>query len=311
MFGDLGILGDFIGGFIEGLGFDLSDTIIVHELTHAIDDQHFDIQGKIEYLREMESDDAQLAYQSLLEGSATKVMNDFQVRSVGLDPSLIGELNKVEPAMLEGFMDFGPFLERVIITPYLYGDAFVRHVLAEEGKDGLNRAFKNPPESMEQILHPERYTQRDHPSVVHEPDMLRTLPDWSREAVDTLGELLISLIVEINLGDEELGKRVGNGWDGDRITSWRGPESELAICWVTVWDDENEAKEFYDAAVNILDLKYGGEGEREWEFAIFKGRNSAGAVEIKGNTVIIVDGVPPSKVEECVDDAWDTPIMFR
>ncbi|MCK4720315.1 hypothetical protein KAU08_06635, partial [bacterium] len=85
---DLGALGNFLSGVLQGLGGGLEDymtnVVIVHELTHALDDQYYDLQGTMESLSDLNSDDAQLAYQSLIEGNASRIMNEYSADMMGV-----------------------------------------------------------------------------------------------------------------------------------------------------------------------------------------------------------------------------------
>jgi hypothetical protein len=211
-------------------------------------------------------------------------------------------------------MDFTPFLERIMVVPYLQGEVFVRYILEQEGQEGLDALFTDPPESMEQILHPERLTPYlDDPSIISDPDLSSALPGWELEASDTLGELLISLMFELKTGRGEPAAGVADGWDGDRMNTWRSPSGDLAYAWVTVWDDEDEAKEFFDAYCSLLELMHpGGTWERrEADEALYTGLGLAAILEWEAEEVVIVAGVPEDSADECLAAAWDSPIVYR
>lgn len=319
MLGDLGVLGNFAEGLLEGLGYDISaamtNAIIVHELTHAIDDQHFDLERNLERLQEGNSDDEALAYQSLCEGSATRVMNDYAYSSAGADASLLGGLGELNASLAEGLMEYSPFLERIMTAPYFKGESFVRYLLRRGGTDALNRAFRNPPRSMEQVLHPEKYTPDcDTPSIVENPDLSRVLPNWRLEAENTLGELIIGTMFEFALGDPRAGALAAEGWDGDRITTWRAPNNDLAGAWVTVWDSRAEAEEFYLAYIDLLEAKYRRQGT--WQrkgshSALYTGMGRAAALEISEGTVVIAEGVPQELADKCLEAIWSTSVVFQ
>ena len=314
MFGDLGALGGFIEGFLSGLDFDMSDVIIVHELTHAVDDQHFDIEGRMDQLLESNSDDAQLAYQSLVEGDATRVMNEYTYGRLGLDESTVAGLSEMSMSMAEDMMSYSPFLERLMIVPYFKGEELVNYILDREGQAGLDRAFNDPPESMEQVLHPERYApNRDEPSYVAPPDLSGVLSGWNLEATDTMGELIIGLMFEMYVTDKEGGERIGDGWDYDVATTWRSPGNDLALVWLSVWDIEPDAQEFFDAYCDLLEAKYpsGDWRERGTEYGLYAGMGLAAAVELCGGMVAIVEGVPEEKADASLAAAWSARVTYR
>lgn len=313
MFGDLGAAGSFLEGFLSGLDFDMSDTIIVHELTHALDDQHFDIEGKMDELMESESDDAQLAYQSLVEGNATRTMNEFTYSQLGADDSIVAQLSEMNLSLAENMMTYSPFIERIMVVPYFKGEVFVNHILEHEGQTGLDRAFENPPSSMEQVLHPERFIpDRDEPSFVSAVDLSGALEGWELEATDTLGELIIGLMFEMQVTDKEGGEEIGDGWDYDVVTTWRSPGNDLALAWVSVWDYATDAEEFFDAYCDLLEAKYppGDWKVRNESYALYTGMGLAAAIERRGDVVAIIEGVPEGEVDECLNEAWSASIVY-
>jgi len=314
MFGGLGALGSFMEGFLGAFDFDMTDTIIVHELIHALDDQHFDIQGKMDELLESDSDDSQLAYQSLLEGNATRIMNEYAYSRLGMDETMIDTYSELSVSLAEGMLEYSPFLERIMIVPYFQGEAFVNYILDTGGQNALDRVFVDPPVSMEQILHPERYSpSRDVPSSATKPDLSGALPDWRLEATDTLGELIIGLMFEMKTADKELAARVADGWDYDAVTTWRAPNGDLALAWVTVWDSEADAGEFFDAYLDYLDIIFpqGSWRARESDYALYTGMALAAAVEREDRLVVVVEGVPERLIDRCLDAARPDRVAYR
>jgi hypothetical protein len=319
MFGNLSFLGNLAEGLMQGMGYDLSqtmsDTLIIHELTHAIDDQHFDLEITMKALQAADSDDATLAYQSLVEGDATRIMNDYASQKLGLDSSLLAGMGDMSSQMALGMLDYNPFLERIMIEPYYKGEAFVRYVLDQGGQTALDRAFTDPPTSMEQVIHPERYLPaRDYPSEIADPDLSAALPGWQMEGQDTLGEFITGVMFELGLNDTELGARVADGWDGDRITTWRAANNDLAGGWVIVWDNNDEAREFFENYLDLVDARYSHGGtwkNRGTQSALYTGAGRAVAIEVCENTVVIAEGVPENRVDAALEALWNTPIIYR
>jgi hypothetical protein len=315
----MGNLGGLAQGLMEGLGYDLSgtmsDAIIVHELTHALDDQHFDLGGVMDRLEKGDSDDAALAYQSLGEGDATRVMNDYAYQELGIDSSTMNEYSGLSHSVAEAAMNYPPFLERLMVTPYVKGEALVRYLLDQGGEDAVNAAFQRPPESMEQIMHPDRfYPNRDNPSSVAAPDLSAALPGWHKEAQDTLGELITGFMFEVGLNDADKGARIADGWDGDRLSTWRASNNDLAMGWVTAWDSNAEADEFYTSYQELIEARYHNEGtwqDRGPKYSEYVGMGRAAAIEISDNTVVILEGVPEGDVDKCLDAIWNTPVTYR
>src|SRR6266853_3654447 len=139
----------------------LSDQrmVMAHELTHALEDQHFQIETWVKAARPNE--DAELARDAVLEGSAMAAMIEFLM--VGTGRSL-KDLPEFDPSMLLG--DLGstptlkaapPFLKDALIFPYIGGLTFSAAILKNTGWAALPGVFEKPPVSTQQILHPALY----------------------------------------------------------------------------------------------------------------------------------------------------------
>ena len=78
--------------------------------------------------------------------------------------------------------------------PYNYGQIFVGNLYQSGGWTAVDAAFADPPQSTEQILHPQRYYQADKPEVVTLPPLTDTLGSgWRLVDEDTLGEFYTRL----------------------------------------------------------------------------------------------------------------------
>jgi hypothetical protein len=110
----------------------------------------------------------------------------------------------------------------------------------------VNRAQADPPESTEQVLHPERYLDaRDRPVRLELGASLLEPDGFTLVAADTLGEMGIRILAGRSLPKEKA-EQVAAGWGGDRLAAFaRG--QDLVIVWLTAWDSEADAVEFADA----------------------------------------------------------------
>jgi hypothetical protein len=151
--------------------------VMAHELTHALEDQHFQIEAWSKAARP--NDDAELARESVLEGSAMAAMVDYLLQGTGRS---LQDLPDIDPSMLIGDMESTPmlkkappFLKDALVFPYLDGLNFSAAVLRPEGWSALPGVFAKPPVSTQQILHPELYKSGKVPSPVTLPSMDKEL----------------------------------------------------------------------------------------------------------------------------------------
>src|SRR5258708_3794477 len=145
--------------------------VMAHELTHALEDQHFQIEKWVKAARPNE--DAELARDAVLEGSAMAAMVDYLMLSTGRS---LKDLPDFDPGMLIG--DLGstptlqkapPFLKDTLIFPYIGGLSFSAAILKNKGWAALPGVFERPPVSTQQILHPALYPSGKIPATVALP----------------------------------------------------------------------------------------------------------------------------------------------
>jgi hypothetical protein len=242
--------------------------LVAHELTHALDDQRFDIDGMMTRLKD--DDDRAAAFSAVVEGSGTVVMSlyllqEVQAGRLGLDA--LQDLQKSEAGRAEKLMASPPILQRSLLAPYLLGQAFLLHgdpqQMTRFDPAELDRVFKDPPVSTEQLLHPDKYwrlSPRDLPRRVDLPDLVPLLgPGWARGAAGTLGEMNLALLTglgAVNLGSLAAAQpsswtnAAATGWGGDAYQLYtNGPRSVTVLG--TVWDTPVDAEEFERALTPV------------------------------------------------------------
>lgn len=238
-------------------------VLAVHELTHALDDQHHDIDSTLARL-ELQDEDRAAAFGAVLEGSGTLVMTCFVMREMQAGrltlPDLMA-LQASEVGRAEKLRGAPAVLRRSLLAPYVLGQTFLLR-----GKPGavhrglvaadVESAFLQPPLSMEQVLHPEKYWEASHfdaPRPVPAPDLSAQLGSgWRKVDEGTLGELLLGALV----GAEEPAfddaamvdprrwtNKAAAGWGGDRWTLYRRGDESCTVL-ATVWDSRRDALEF-------------------------------------------------------------------
>jgi hypothetical protein len=186
---------------------------IVHELVHALQDQHYDIDGLYE---QTTSGSESLGIDFLTEGDATAVENAYLDT---LSP-------KQQDAYYEGVEEFSeePIPEDVPYAldvfgyaPYLLGEAYVFALDPDGGTKGLERAYEHPPRSEEVLLDPVALRKREAPQKVPAPKLL----DGERKAYDPeeFGVLTLYLMLATRL-DPRTALEAVTGWGGDRYVGF-------------------------------------------------------------------------------------------
>jgi hypothetical protein len=244
----------------------LEQLSFVHEYVRALHDQLFDL-GEQSVAVSADSDRL-LALLSLAEGDATLAMQQYALKHLDqpLSTDLLYQVLAIETNRLEA----APLVVREgLLFPYRYGVSFVTGLYDEQGWAGVDQAWQDPPQSTEQILHPERYPD-DTPEVVSVPPLTETLGEgWRFQGEDTLGEFLLRLHLGVRL-DEENVENAATGWDGDRYAFYTHPDTGgTCLAIRLLWDDEDEAAEFAEIYRSYADDRYGRGGEGSLEEGIW------------------------------------------
>lgn len=313
----LSLLGEQVGAFYDqhtqelftfsgqSLANSQNRVILAHELTHALEDQHFHLANLP--LEAKGNDDRAMAASAVVEGDATLVMNQY----------LLGDLSTstIQESLASAFttdvrqLATAPrYLREGLVFPYLKGQIFCQTLYDHGGWSALSDAFRRPPASTAEILHPERYlaVPRWRPVPVMFPD---TAAKGGKPSADNvLGEFGVrQLLATWNNGtvDEVLAA----AWLGDRYLVYAG-SGKVSYLWRSVWADAGDANRMAIAARVGLGKRYGiapvvetegqensGAGSKEMVQFTFSARTPNGR-ELKvvqaGKTLTLLDTEDPS-----------------
>lgn len=224
-------------------------VVLAHELTHALQDQHFGLK-KLP-LEIKTNDDRAAAASALVEGDATLVMSEFMLSNLSRQMVKDNLLATFTQNMKQ--LETAPrFLREMLVFPYLRGQEFCAALYGSGGYEAVSKAYANPPTSTAQILHPQKYlaTPREEPVVVDWP--ASTVRGEKPIADNVVGEMGLRILFAEWL-DAATGERAAAGWRGDRYLYFAGGE---ALVWKTVWASAEEAAEFFAAEKQLLEKRH-------------------------------------------------------
>jgi len=234
--------------------------VMAHELTHALQDQHFQIEAWVKAARP--NDDAELARESVLEGSAMAAMIDYLLKGTGHS---VEDLPAIDPSLFTGDMSKSPklqeapqFLKDSMIFPYFGGLTFSTAILKPSGWNGLSAVFAKPPVSTQQIMHPDVYKSGRVPTEVTIPSFQKLVgADWTKIDENVMGEFGWMEILKQFLG-EKTAKPLAAAWDGDRYALYEQKQTKrlILIARLHLDSDEHTAK-FFGLYSGALEKKYG------------------------------------------------------
>jgi hypothetical protein len=141
--------------------------VLVHELTHALDDQHFHLdRPDLDHA----TDGRGWAFTALAEGAARWVDGEYRRLLSPADRAAFAREESSLGTDQQREMQGVPLtLARLEMTPYDYGEPFVRALVERGGTAALDTAYGHPPDSSEQIADISRYYAGDVPVAVAAP----------------------------------------------------------------------------------------------------------------------------------------------
>jgi hypothetical protein len=211
-------------------------TTIAHELTHALDDQRFDLD-RPEY--DDADDEIDFGFSALVEGNARRVEDAYRA---GLSDE--DRLDAAaEELSLAGGLDLGDVplvLVDLISAPYGLGHDFVVQLLDDGGQEALDAAFDAPPRTSEQVIDPATYEAGEGATEVAVPAVAGQVVDQGMA-----GQFLIQIVLADALG-EDRARAAASGWGGDAVVAWRDGQRPCATL-AAVGDDPGETAELRGA----------------------------------------------------------------
>lgn len=288
----------YLADWIE---LDGQKPVMAHELTHALQDQHFNLK-RFEKWPKGDSD-AELAAHALIEGDATLAMTMYMTKNPLVALAFIRSLGAQE-ASSEQFRQAPRALRESLLFPYEEGSTWATQLYKRGGWEMVSQAFTKLPQSSEQILHADKYFAYEAPQKIALPDFRSTLgPSWKRIDYDVNGEWGYYLILDEFLNDTSESKRASAGWGGDRFALYEtGKANEFFIAQITTWDTPADAREFFDAYAKRTSKRYPDARETKATDDRMEWQTGSGAValEMRGSRIAIVEGVPSSTTSEAL-----------
>lgn len=219
----------------------IDEMIIAHELTHALEDQVFELDTAQAEL----ADDRGYAYRALVEGTASSLMYEYVDAHFGEEEVFGGLLSSA--VGVTSTTPLPRFVMEGLTFPYLRGAEFAAALRERDGGGWrlLDRALRaRPPASTEQVLHPEKWLEAEPPDEV-EPFPVPA--GWTRVTGGVFGEWQTAQLVATG---GPLRPEAAAGWGGDRYELWRrGGEHVVVLRWR--WDTARDAAEFAAAIAPV------------------------------------------------------------
>jgi hypothetical protein len=289
---------------------DIQTMTLSHELTHALQDQSWDLDSYMHGVRD--DDDATAARQAVVEGYATAAMLQQSIGGVDLGqiPSLAPLMQQLIPQQIDSSPELSHaphFFRTEALFPYVQGMGFIQAGLQRGNWKSLNVMFEHPPEATKQIFDPEAYFNHQaspkialaHPPALEGAAGLRFLTE------NTLGELGYYALLGQLISEDEAAA-LSPAWLGDRYLLYeRSGVNDYTLVARTRWTSPETARTFFHDYYTILAHKYSDLSIDDRSSADeFIGSAANGVVLLlrKGNECVWAEGVPAAEAAALL--AW-------
>jgi hypothetical protein len=282
---------------LESASEAVQQIALVHELAHALADQHFNLEEFIDLANK--SDDSATARMAVMEGQATWLMSEYLARRTGqslkTSPAIVQLMSRAAQMSQGQFpvFDAAPlYMRETLLFPYAQGMLF-QHALVEKfGQEAFSRIFHKPPVSSQQILHPEKYfgglkpTEPELPSVSSEEDYEELTEGY-------IGELDHAILLRQYAGQEQADS-LSPRWKGGRYRVLEDKKDKHAVlAYVAEWESEAVAREYFALYRQVLAKKWKAMKVSKESGGLVEGRGDDGyfVLRLKGARVSSLEGM--------------------
>ncbi len=304
------------------LGVTNRKIVLVHELTHAMQDQHFDLLTMPRSDPDMEdhNDDTVSAVQALFEGEATYVMYAWMYSKMRVNIDDVPDIAKMmEDGAKEemekkvgNLMSKAPvFIRESLMFPYVQGFKFFLELKKNGGWEAVTGAYSDLPASTEQILSPKKFfgELRDYPTLVNLPELKPLLgEEWKELDYNVVGQFVIDILLREFFKPSKSLRNVAKGWDGDSYRIFDNKEAgKVLVVWYSTWDEERDSKQFFEKYCELIPKKYKDTESVKTEETLKTWKSPEGlmSVELRGKDVLVVESAPTAELlDKMAETVW-------
>ncbi len=294
---------------------EMQKTVMAHELTHALQDQHFDL---LRFDNWPKGDaDRESAIHALIEGDATALMIDYLMKPMGrsvtqFPKSLLDQMNSQTNAPGMEVINSAPnALREGLVFPYSYGLGFAYQLLKDRGWEGVSKAYTNLPQSSEQILHYEKYAANERPVKVELAEVASSLgKGWKRVKFDVNGEFGYYLAL-VEYVPKDVARKASEGWGGDQFALYENADkTKVTLVHLSAWDSEAEAEEFFTAYGKRTAQRYPQVQPNVTDKQFFYATpDGVTLIALRGKNVLVLEGAAATNVTALAAKVWESKIL--
>ncbi len=266
---------------------DSQKPVLAHELTHALQDQHVDLdkwenksQDNIartvaEDNQHLATDEQDSSRDAVLEGQAMAVFIDYGLKPAGKSvlsaPEMVESMkNAMQDSSDSPVMARAPLLlQQSLLFPYREGLGFEQALWKDKGTNGaFADTLDHPPASSYEILNPKAYESRQKVPILTMPDIHGVLDaDYDPYDIGVMGALDVRILTEL-FGGPQAAVVMTPEWDGGlyyaaqskkaKTAQEKGSTASLGLLYLSRWKTHRAAKVFAELYADELQKKYSG-----------------------------------------------------
>ncbi len=290
------LLEDGSAGFLE-------DAVLVHELSHALADQHYSMERFLD--KGAKTGEQQAARLAVVEGQAMWVMLEWQLGRAGMGSlaesgaaleKMLPMLGTMAAASYPVFGRSPLYLQETLLFPYTAGVLFQQAVVEKLGRRAFRQVLEQPPATTHEIYHPAKYFERRRYEAPPAPVPERAA-EYRKLSAGILGEFDLRVLLKQYCGQEDA-NRLGPQWRGGGYELLEHKNTgRPALRWSLGFSEEAAALDFMDRYRRVLEGK---SRDLRWRAAgrgLLEGTNSDGRfrIEARGASVAAVEGLQPAE----------------
>ncbi len=239
--------------------FTSETTTLAHELSHALADQHFNLD---KFMDEAPSnDDENLAHTAVVEGQASWLMIAYDLKEAGQPPVPTAAMLKVVVDSSDSSMADYPvlkgsplYIQQSLLFPYTEGTLFFDAAYKRMGKQAFSAVFTDPPVDSAEIIHPDRYFAHEKPA---KPELPKLSLKHSKELTEgSVGEFDHEMLLRQYVGEAKADELAPHLRGGQFEILTTGKQHKPLLEYVSQWDSGEHAANFFASYQKILHSKW-------------------------------------------------------
>jgi hypothetical protein len=255
--------------------------VLIHELAHALADQHFQLE---KFIQQGRNDDSATARMAVMEGQAQWLMYELMANKSGQslrkDPAMVRMFVNQSSSGLDQYPELSTaplYIRESLLFPYARGIVFQQAVVEKLGEAGFAEVFRHPPQSTREIIHPELYFNKQKPVKLKTPKIPSARQ--YKDAVDgELGEFDIYILLK-QFTNEETADRLAPLWRGGQNQIVENKKTQHPVLAFSL---EFATKEAAEEFLKIYEQKV---------IPAKTKRSGANVVKQQGTRVVVLEGI--------------------